>query len=350
VVPEALHPAASAGLPATSAGRVLSGRVLVFKNPGLHPGDARVLTARSDLPAAFLRQHYNQLVFSSLGDRPEPDKITNSDLDGDQFLVVQLEGLLPARDEPPMEPIGTAAGTAADWQPGGLQPSSPEVLRCYSSLTGSSLLGRIANAHLAQSDQQAAGCFSSECLQLAEAHAVEVDAIKTQQHAQLEPGLLPKQYPDFMQKPDRPSYRSETVLGALYRRCAGAFQGGQELADEEAAAAGATQPPEPGGSWLAALAGVPGWRALLPLVQPLLLQYQQEVQQLALQAGVDSEAELAAGACRRPCRSFRSACCFFLSAWMLSDCCPLRELVVQGSACELVGLLFPLLVQAAAGP
>ena len=316
VVPEALLPAASAGLPATSTGRVLSGPVLVFKNPGLHPGDVRVLTARSDLPASFARQHYNQLVFSSLGDRPEPDKITNSDLDGDQFLVVQLEGLLPARDEPPMEPISAAAGAAVGGQPGGLQPSSPEVLRCYSSLTGSSLLGSIANAHLAQSDQQAAGCFSSECLQLAEAHAVEVDAIKTQEHAHLERGLLPKQFPDFMEKADRPSYRSETVLGALYRRGTGAFQGGQEVADEQAAGAGAAQP-ELGGSWLAVLAGVPGWRELLPLVQPLLLQYQQEVQQLAWQAGVGSEAELAAGACRRPARSFRSACRLLCSLQLL---------------------------------
>jgi RNA dependent RNA polymerase len=48
------------------------------------PGDVRMLLA-IDVPE--LRELRNTLVFSQQGDRPEPSKMSGSDLDGDQYAV-----------------------------------------------------------------------------------------------------------------------------------------------------------------------------------------------------------------------------------------------------------------------
>ena len=63
----------------------LVGPVLVTKHPALHPGDVRMLLA-IDIPE--LRDHKNMLLFSQQGrERPEADKMSGSDLDGDEFAV-----------------------------------------------------------------------------------------------------------------------------------------------------------------------------------------------------------------------------------------------------------------------
>lgn len=70
------------------------GEVLVYKSPGLHPGDVRRLQAVADpgvigevLPPGVDRRRANLLIFSVRGARAEADRIANSDLDGDEYLV-----------------------------------------------------------------------------------------------------------------------------------------------------------------------------------------------------------------------------------------------------------------------
>ena len=60
------------------------GPVMVTKHPVMHPGDVRMLLA-IDVPE--LRLLRNVILFSRFGDRPEPDKMAGSDLDGDEFAV-----------------------------------------------------------------------------------------------------------------------------------------------------------------------------------------------------------------------------------------------------------------------
>jgi RNA dependent RNA polymerase len=48
------------------------------------PGDVRMLLA---INVPELRELHNTLVFSQKGDRPEPSKMSGSDLDGDQYAV-----------------------------------------------------------------------------------------------------------------------------------------------------------------------------------------------------------------------------------------------------------------------
>lgn len=70
------------------------GEMLVYKSPGLHPGDVRKLRAVAHagvlaevMPRGVSKQRATLLVFSVRGARAEADKIANSDLDGDEYLV-----------------------------------------------------------------------------------------------------------------------------------------------------------------------------------------------------------------------------------------------------------------------
>eukprot|EP01018_Ginkgo_biloba_P005554 Gb_28431 [translate_table: standard] len=55
------------------------------------------------------------------------------------------------------------------------------------------------------------------CLELANLFATAVDFPKTGIPAQLPTNLNRKQYPDFMEKEQKPMYASNRILGKLYR-------------------------------------------------------------------------------------------------------------------------------------
>jgi RNA dependent RNA polymerase len=67
-----------------SAFETIVGPVLVTKHPVTYIGDVRMLLA-VDIPS--LRQHRNVVLFSQHGLRPEPNKMSGSDLDGDEYAV-----------------------------------------------------------------------------------------------------------------------------------------------------------------------------------------------------------------------------------------------------------------------
>ncbi|KAF8021159.1 hypothetical protein BT93_G1554 [Corymbia citriodora subsp. variegata] len=67
---------------------VVEGKVVVAKNPCLHPGDVRVLTA-IDVPA--LHHMVDCVVFPQKGKRPHPNECSGSDLDGDIYFVSWME-------------------------------------------------------------------------------------------------------------------------------------------------------------------------------------------------------------------------------------------------------------------
>ena len=71
--------------------QIITGNSLVTRNPCTHPGDIRKLKC-VDRPE--LRHLYNVVVFSSKGFRPQQDKMSGGDLDGDQFMVCWDKKLL----------------------------------------------------------------------------------------------------------------------------------------------------------------------------------------------------------------------------------------------------------------
>ena len=61
---------------------VIEGKVLVTRNPWVHPGDVRVLKA---VTHDKLKDYVNVIIFSAKGNRPEQDKMASGDLDGDMY-------------------------------------------------------------------------------------------------------------------------------------------------------------------------------------------------------------------------------------------------------------------------
>ncbi|KAF8040296.1 hypothetical protein BT93_B2511 [Corymbia citriodora subsp. variegata] len=76
-------------LPDTS---IFQGKLVVAKNPCLHPGDVRVLEA-VDVPS--LHHMVDCIVFPQKGERPHPNECSGSDLDGDIYFVCWDLDLIP---------------------------------------------------------------------------------------------------------------------------------------------------------------------------------------------------------------------------------------------------------------
>lgn len=78
-------------------------------------------------------------------------------------------------------------------------------------------LGIIANAHTVFADKEIGKAMSSHCIELARLFSIAVDFPKTGIPAVIPTHLHVKEYPDFMEKPDKPTYESYNVIGKLFR-------------------------------------------------------------------------------------------------------------------------------------
>nr|AZW07573.1 RNA-dependent RNA polymerase [Branchiostoma lanceolatum]AZW07574.1 RNA-dependent RNA polymerase [Branchiostoma lanceolatum] len=192
--------------------KVLTGEVVVTRNPCFHPGDVRKLRA---VDVHGLDHMVDVIVFPSKGERPHPNEMSGGDLDGDQFFVTWYPGLVFQRQN--ADPMDF---------------SSPHNKKELSSVKTHDIedfiveyiandrLGQIANAHLAFAHTVKGGIFSSRCLRLAEKHSDAVDFPKTGVCPSLEKKERPLEYPDFMgKKKGKTTRRSESVQGKMYREC-----------------------------------------------------------------------------------------------------------------------------------
>ena len=201
----------------------LEERVLIYRNPCLHPGDLRVVKAVSNkcLEKSNLK---NVLVFPSRSDclTSLAEECSGGDLDGDEFSVIWDERLIPQSLFSPLDYAGIAAkGTASHTlERHRLDVNSPEAVADFFRLNMmNDSLGRVANMHLALCDMMEKGACDDLACKLAESQSVAVDFPKT--------GILPdvpkkardevqaKGYPDFMRED---GYQSIKILGSLYRR------------------------------------------------------------------------------------------------------------------------------------
>ncbi|KAG6670426.1 hypothetical protein I3843_Q065700 [Carya illinoinensis] len=187
---------------------VCEGPVVVAKNPCLHPGDVRVLVA-VNVPA--LHHMVDCVVFPQKGERPHPNECSGSDLDGDLYFVSWDRHLIPPRQIPPTEYI------AAPTKQVDHDVTIEEVEEHFTDYIVNDNLGIIDNAHIVFADSKPLKAMSPECLQLARLHSIAVDFPKTGNVAEVPPELRPKEYPDFMEKPDKKGYISTSVIGKLFR-------------------------------------------------------------------------------------------------------------------------------------
>ncbi|KKZ61292.1 hypothetical protein EMCG_04100 [[Emmonsia] crescens] len=221
---------------------LLNPSVVVTRSPAMHPGDVQMARA-VDVPAdSSLRRLHNCVVFSQHGDRDLPSMLSGGDLDGDLYNIIFDDTLIPKRIAAPAE-YPRVEGKVLD------RPvERDDIIDFFVTFMQQDQLGRIATIHQTIADQRRLGTFDPECLLLAELHSTAVDFSKSGVPVDL--ARIPKflRYrPDFqapgprvriaenlslleadddlMQDEDddedeRPAtrfYKSENILGKLYR-------------------------------------------------------------------------------------------------------------------------------------
>lgn len=187
---------------------VITGEVVVFRNPCFHPGDVRVVKA-VDRPN--LHHLLDVVVFSAKGFRDIPSMCSGGDLDGDDYTVYWDPKLLPPKKNfPPMDYTAPPSKTVQDVK-------IHDITSFFVNYITYDNLGQIANAHLATADISANGARDGKCILLAQLHSEAVDFPKSGIPAKLTEDLIVKTFPDFMQKKDKESYPSKKVLGKIFR-------------------------------------------------------------------------------------------------------------------------------------
>nr|XP_034599084.1 probable RNA-dependent RNA polymerase SHL2 [Setaria viridis] len=195
---------------ANKSAEVIVGTIVMAKNPCLHPGDVRILEA-VDVPE--LHHLVDCLVFPKKGKRPHPNEASGSDLDGDVYFVTWDKNLVPPRKKswPPMDYSPVEAKQLPR------RVRQHDIIDFFLKNMISEILGLISNAHVVHADYSKYGAMDDKCIQLAELAATAVDFPKTGKMVTMPPSLRPQEYPDFMGKEDDISYKSEKILGKLYR-------------------------------------------------------------------------------------------------------------------------------------
>ncbi|KAL9643846.1 hypothetical protein ABK040_013259 [Willaertia magna] len=196
------------------------GKVLVGKNPCVHPGDIRILEAvRRD----ELLYVHNAIVFSTQGDRPDFHKISGSDLDGDEYWVCWDKDVIELLEE--REP-GEYPDKTVQENIDCANESLDEIIRKLKDYfvqyeSSKTILGKLSNLHCAIADKF--GVRSDEAIQLAEKCSEAVDSAKTGLVVQI-PTFYEqfKDLPHYMQDEDedcssnRTYYKSTTLIGQIH--------------------------------------------------------------------------------------------------------------------------------------
>ncbi|KAA8493586.1 putative RNA-dependent RNA polymerase 1 [Porphyridium purpureum] len=187
---------------------VLEGAVTVTRNPCMYPGDVRVLRAvrpSNDALAALK----DVIVFPVIGSYPCAKMMGNGDMDGDLFSIYFDRDLIPTNGADPLMYEKQDPMEPPDWTEDGYQHFFIEHML-------HNTIGQISNAAIVHADKN--GAWSQECMILANMANNALNYQKSGIRVQLPDTLRVKVYPDFMEKFDRPAYRSEKVCGKLYRK------------------------------------------------------------------------------------------------------------------------------------
>ena len=187
---------------------ILEGEILVTKAPTMVTGDARKFKA-VNIPQ--LHHHRDVVVFAQKGERPDPDKMAGSDLDGDEYAVIWYKPLIfkgPNRD--PLD--YTCVKEQQD-----KEINTQSIMKYIMQYMERDSIGLIATTHLARSDRDRDGTDRTN-QGLALKYTKALDAVKTGDYQTILPHEKSLIHPDFMGKEAHgPTYVSERVLGTIYR-------------------------------------------------------------------------------------------------------------------------------------
>ncbi|KAH0985407.1 hypothetical protein GBA52_012584 [Prunus armeniaca] len=149
---------------------IVEGKVVVAKNPCLHPGDVRVLMA-VNVPA--LHHMVDCVVFPQKGERPHPHECSGGDLDGDFYWVSWDPDLIPPCQVQPMnytpEPTMNLDHDV----------TMEEIEESFVNYIVHDNLGIISSAHTVFADRERDKAMSAPCKELAKLNSRAVDSPKT---------------------------------------------------------------------------------------------------------------------------------------------------------------------------
>ncbi|KKK16507.1 hypothetical protein ARAM_000426 [Aspergillus rambellii] len=190
---------------------IIEGLCILARNPSLHPGDIRVVRAVNVPQLSHLK---DVVVLPQTGDRDVASMCSGGDLDGDDYLVVWDQDLLP--NDWFREPMMYTSRKAHDLDH---DVTVDEITSFFVTYIKNDCLPTIAHAHLAWGDSLDDGVDEAKCIQLAQLHSDAVDYNKTGNPAVMTRNLRPRRWPHFMEKTNMPAhmvYRSGKILGQLY--------------------------------------------------------------------------------------------------------------------------------------
>src|SRR6218665_1924242 len=211
------------------------------------------------------------IVFSAKGQRPHPNEMSGSDLDGDIYFVCWEKSLIPPGEN--KEPMDFTSKEKQDLPTPVTDSDMIEFVARYIEIDQ---LGVIANAHLVHADSKDIHC--DQCVQIAKIHSDAVDFPKTGHKQRLPADLRPASYPDYMMKTDKPSYISDTVIGKCFHQCR-AIELSNEFRKLE---------PIPPDSDLI----LPGHETYLDSSKAMKAFYDRKIDELKAVYGIDTEVEL----------------------------------------------------------
>ena len=142
--------------PENSKGFVLiEGVCLLARNPSLHPGDIRIVMAVDNPELYHLR---DVVVLPSTGDRDIANMCSGGDLDGDDYLVIWDQELVPKKWN--LTPMDYTAPKAKDLD---RNVTVGDVTDFFVQYMRNDSLSSVALAHLAWADQLDDGVFGDRC-------------------------------------------------------------------------------------------------------------------------------------------------------------------------------------------
>ncbi|KAI3714711.1 hypothetical protein L6452_21670 [Arctium lappa] len=207
----------------------ISGKVLVYRNPGIHFGDIHILNAKyvAEMEDFVGNARYG-IFFSTKGRRSVGSEIANGDFDGDLYWVSRNPQLLHHfKVSEPWERIYSTP-SAPSKKPSELSHEELENELCtllFATQKQNMVAGKAADSWLTFMDQylilgeddaDEKHQIKEKLLKLVDLYYDALDAPKSGKKVEIPKCLLPPIYPHFLEKKTEKTYISSSVLGEIY--------------------------------------------------------------------------------------------------------------------------------------
>lgn len=203
--------------------------MLVYRNPGLHPGDIHVVNARYvEALEDFVGNSKYGIFFPSKGPRSMADEIAGGDYDGDMYWIsTNPEFLKYFRPREPWNCGSSSQNVNKKTSLPSLDALECQLFRLYldTNFSPSAAMGIAADGWLTYMDRILT--LGDDCADEKAAVRRKIDALidiyydaldapKKGKKVAVPQELIPDRYPHHMGKGEHRTYKSKSILGEIY--------------------------------------------------------------------------------------------------------------------------------------